>query len=128
MRRPIVVIAVPFRAQKEQDRDAQRRRFEAHMASFLRGPLPAHVTRPEFALIVISQSEDRRKFNRGQLLNAAFREAQVQSSSITTLILLYNHTRLSFQPEHPDRCTHLNSRVCLILLCSSMCPNPTQPV
>ena len=59
--RPCVAIVVPFREQREQDRGAQLRKFEQHMAHFLQGA--------RFLVIVVTQSDDRRKFNRGQLLN-----------------------------------------------------------
>lgn len=61
-----VAIIVPFRTQPEQDRDFQLRRWQAHFAKFLSG---SHVN---FIVVIAEQSHDRRKFNRGQLLNAGF--------------------------------------------------------
>lgn len=58
---PLIAIIVPFREQLEQDRTSQLRKFELHMANFLRGG--------RFVIIVVTQSNDDRKFNRGQLLN-----------------------------------------------------------
>lgn len=67
----VVGILVPFREQREQDRAAQLRAFVEHMSRFLHGG-----GRARFIIVVAQQSDDGRAFNRGQLLNVAFREAQ----------------------------------------------------
>ena len=67
----VVAILVPFRQQREQDRLAQLRAFEQHMAGFLSGRDGV-----QFVVVVAEQSSDGRAFNRGALLNAAYREAQ----------------------------------------------------
>ena len=57
----MIALVVPYREQPEQDRAAQLRAFVAHMRSFLRGA--------RFLIVVAEQSQDGRKFNRGQLLS-----------------------------------------------------------
>lgn len=86
---PIVAILVPFRQQKEQDREGQLCRFLDHMSRFLRGPLPASANRPSFLVVVVQQTQDGRKFNRGQLLNAGFYEAERLASpmSLSAIVL-----------------------------------------
>lgn len=66
----VIALVVPFRNQPEQDRAAQLRAFFAHMRGFLAGAAAPVL------VVVAEQSQDGRKFNRGQLLNAGYREAQ----------------------------------------------------
>ena len=87
--RPVVAIVVPFRSQKEQDRAAQLRRFLGHMGPFLSAPLDV-AARPQFCIVIMAQSDDRRKFNRGQLLNAGFREAQRLAGSALAAVILHD--------------------------------------
>ena len=68
----MIALVVPYREQPEQDRAAQLKIFVAHMRSFLRGA--------RFLIVVAEQSQDGRKFNRGQLLNAGYREARKQAA------------------------------------------------
>jgi len=68
---PVIALVVPYREQPEQDRATQLQAFVAHMRSFLRGA--------RFLIVVAEQSQDGRKFNRGQLLNAGYREARKQA-------------------------------------------------
>ena len=106
--RPCVAIVVPFREQREQDRGAQLRKFEDHMAGFLRGA--------RFLVIVVTQSDDDRKFNRGQLLNvgafrsawvltprARYREAHTRTSSQDSS----RHSRSQEQLSRPSSSTTL---------------------
>ena len=59
-----VAVIVPFRdAHKEQKRSEHLRKFIPHMARFLAENCDDH------RVYVIEQSDDQRKFNRGQLLN-----------------------------------------------------------
>jgi hypothetical protein len=67
----VVALIVPYRAQEEQDRRAQLDAFVAHQAAFL-----SQTDVVRFLLVVVEQSDDRRAFNRGQLLNLGFQEAQ----------------------------------------------------
>lgn len=62
-----VVVVVPFREQLPlQHRGEQLARFLPHMQRFLSGlEIPGRV-------LVVEQSQDGRKFNRGQLLNVGF--------------------------------------------------------
>lgn len=55
----IPTILVPFREQPEQKRGEQLKRFLSHI----------HRYHPDWKVIVIEQSDDNRKFNRGALLN-----------------------------------------------------------
>ena len=67
---PAVAVIVPFREQLPlQDRVTQLRRFLPHMAAFLGGAC-------RWRVVVVQQSQDGRKFNRGMLLNVGFRLAQ----------------------------------------------------
>ena len=70
-RPPLIALVVPYRPQAEQDRAAQLAAFLEHTARFLSASAAAR-----FVVIVAQQSDDGRKFNRGALLNAGFREAQ----------------------------------------------------
>ena len=60
-----IAIIVPFRdSEEEKPRTAQLNQFVAYMETFLTGH--------DYKIFVIEQSEDGRKFNRGQLLNIGF--------------------------------------------------------
>lgn len=85
----LIAIVVPYRPQREQDRAAQLDAFLRHMAAFVAGSggarhgvpsltIGAGIAAPgvRFVVIVAQQSDDGRKFNRGQLLNAGYWEAQ----------------------------------------------------
>jgi len=61
MARPLAII-VPFRAQRHVNREAQLRRLLRCLDKALRGMRPS--------VYVVCQSDDGRRFNRGQLLNA----------------------------------------------------------
>ena len=62
-----VVVVVPFREQLPlQHRGEQLARFLPHMRRFLSGLEIPH------RVLVVEQSQDGRKFNRGQLLNVGF--------------------------------------------------------
>jgi hypothetical protein len=69
----VIALIVPFRQQAEQNRAAQLRRFLEHFGRFLRS---AGRDTLQFLIIVVEQSDDGRPFNRGQLLNVGYREAQ----------------------------------------------------
>lgn len=71
--RPCIAIIVPFREQPEQSRGAQVKQFAAHMHAFIGTKARS---RRRFVIVVVHQSNDGRKFNRGQLLNIGFCEAQ----------------------------------------------------
>ena len=71
-RQRLIAIVVPYREQPEQDRKSQLLAFLTHMRSFLRGA--------RFLIVVAEQSQDGRKFNRGQLLNAGYQEARRQAA------------------------------------------------
>lgn len=58
-------ILVPFRDNKEQDRSGQLRKFISHI----------HRYHKDWRVIIIEQSDDDRKFNRGALLNVGARIA-----------------------------------------------------
>ena len=67
---PRVAIIVPFRDLHEiQQRTAHRRKFVPHMLRFLSSP--ACCLR-DFTVVLVDQSNDGRKFNRGKLLNIGF--------------------------------------------------------
>ena len=68
----IVAIIVPFREQHDQDRRSQLTAFMQCMATFL----PSENETRRYAIVVVEQAPDGRPFNRGQLLNIGFREAQ----------------------------------------------------
>jgi hypothetical protein len=59
-------ILVPFRDNAEQQRSKQLKRFISHI----------HRYHPDWTVIVVEQSDDGRKFNRGALLNAGARMAE----------------------------------------------------
>lgn len=62
-----VVVVVPFREQLPlQHRGEQLARFLPHMQCFL------SVLEIPHRVLVVEQSQDGRKFNRGQLLNVGF--------------------------------------------------------
>jgi hypothetical protein len=73
-----LAVIVPFREQPEQNRGLQLARFAEELPRFLRSaaiapPLAA------FHVIVVEQSADGYKFNRGKLLNAGFLAAVASS-------------------------------------------------
>ena len=97
-----IAIIVPFRRQAEQDRDRQLAMFLQHMSKFLRGA--------RFAIVVVEQSDDDRKFNRGQLLNIGFVEAlrhadpgELISAIFHDVDLLPNDALLPWYLEGPKR-------------------------
>jgi beta-1,4-galactosyltransferase 4 len=61
----IPCIIVPFRDNPEQSRASQLKQFVSHI----------HRRHPDWAVLIIEQSDDERKFNRGALLNAGVRIA-----------------------------------------------------
>lgn len=69
-----VSIIVPYRDNPYQNRKQQLDRFVPYMTDYL----TQLGTNYDFCIIVVEQSQDGRKFNRGQLLNAGFRIAQEQ--------------------------------------------------
>lgn len=99
---PCIAIIIPFRRQAEQDREGQLTSFLKHMAGFLRSA--------QFVIVVAEQSDDGRKFNRGQLLNIGFDEAQKHTAP-TPLVsvifhdvdLLPNDALLPYYVEAPTR-------------------------
>jgi len=103
----VVALVVPFREQKEQSRTAQLRAFERHMAAFLRGA--------RFLIVVVTQSDDGRKFNRGQLLNIGFVEARRRAGGALASVIFHDVDLLPSPgllpfyaaPPHPSRPTHL---------------------
>jgi len=77
-----VAVVVPFRNQLPlQDRRAQLERFVPHMVSFL-----SSIPGCKASLIVVEQSEDGRKFNRGQLLNIGFQLAKEALPELSSFI------------------------------------------
>jgi hypothetical protein len=78
-KQPIVKVAiiVPFRdLTVEKTRMKQLRRFVPQMVNFLRS------SRVAFHVYIIEQSNDRRKFNRGKLLNIGFDIAMKEGCTI----------------------------------------------
>ena len=71
----VVALVVPFREQHDQDRRAQLVAFERHMTSFLQAS-GSDDKSWQYILVIVEQAADGRPFNRGQLLNVGFREAQ----------------------------------------------------
>lgn len=73
---------VPYRNQLPlQDREAQLQRFLPHMEAFL-SSIPGVAS----TVIIVEQSEDGRKFNRGQLLNVGYRLAREALPGLTSFI------------------------------------------
>jgi hypothetical protein len=70
-------VVVPFREQADQDRSVQLNAFLEHMSRFLEGT--------RCFVVIVQQTEDGRAFNRGQLLNVGFREAQ-RRGALTSVI------------------------------------------
>jgi hypothetical protein len=62
----IPIILVPYRDNAEQERADHLKKFVSHMARY----------HPDWRVLVIEQSQDERKFNRGALLNIGARIAQ----------------------------------------------------
>ena len=63
-------ILVPFRDNAEQDRSTQLKRFVSHIQRY----------HPDWRVLVIEQSDDGRKFNRGALLDIGARYAYKQGA------------------------------------------------
>lgn len=59
-------IVIPFRDNAEQERGAQLKKFVTHMKRY----------HPDWIVLVIEQSQDGKKFNRGALLNVGARIAK----------------------------------------------------
>mmetsp|Transcript_16519 Transcript_16519/g.45790 ORF Transcript_16519/g.45790 Transcript_16519/m.45790 type:complete len:373 (-) Transcript_16519:23-1141(-) len=77
-----VAVVVPFREQLPlQSRQAQLERFLPHMEAFL-GSIPGCRS----VIIVVEQTQDGRKFNRGQLLNIGFVLAKEALPGLTSFI------------------------------------------
>jgi len=77
-----IAVAVPFRNQLPlQDRDVQLNEFLPYMERFL-----ASIPGAEAAIIIVEQSQDANQFNRGQLLNIGFRQAQELLPDMTSFI------------------------------------------
>eukprot|EP00747_Dinoflagellata_sp_TGD_P074277 gnl/TRDRNA2_/TRDRNA2_158255_c0_seq2.p1 gnl/TRDRNA2_/TRDRNA2_158255_c0~~gnl/TRDRNA2_/TRDRNA2_158255_c0_seq2.p1 ORF type:complete len:324 (+),score=45.12 gnl/TRDRNA2_/TRDRNA2_158255_c0_seq2:46-972(+) len=77
-----IAVVVPFRDQRPlQDRQAQLNKFVPYMSSFL-SSIPGCTA----IIVVVEQSQDGRKFNRGQLLNVGFRLALEALPGLTSFI------------------------------------------
>lgn len=70
----VLLVIVPYRDQPSQNRAEQLRRFAAALPPFLRSPA---VSPPlgAFHIMIVEQSDDGCKFNRGKLLNVGMRLA-----------------------------------------------------
>jgi len=78
-----VAIAVPFRDQLPiQDRRAQLARFVPHMLAFL-----SSIPNCQSVVVIVEQSADGHKFNRGQLLNIGFRLAEEALPGLTSFVM-----------------------------------------
>eukprot|EP00811_Abedinium_folium_P001050 NODE_10961_length_1317_cov_6.853782.p1 GENE.NODE_10961_length_1317_cov_6.853782~~NODE_10961_length_1317_cov_6.853782.p1 ORF type:complete len:390 (-),score=84.58 NODE_10961_length_1317_cov_6.853782:148-1248(-) len=78
-----VAVVVPFREQLPlQDRRAQLERFLPHMKAFL-----SSIRGCKAVIIVVEQSQDKQKFNRGQLLNIGLRLAKEVLPGLTSFIM-----------------------------------------
>ena len=62
----IPIILVPYRDNAEQERADHLKKFVSHMSRY----------HPDWRVLIIEQSQDERKFNRGALLNIGARIAQ----------------------------------------------------
>lgn len=77
-----IAIVVPFREQFPlQDRQSQLQRFIPHMELFL------NIQNCRVVIIIVEQTMDERKFNRGQLLNIGFKLALKTCPGLTSVIL-----------------------------------------
>jgi len=77
-----VAVVVPYRNQLPlQDREAQLKRFLPHMEAFF-----SSIPSCKGVVIIVEQSDDGRKFNRGQLLNVGFRLARQALPGLTSFI------------------------------------------
>jgi hypothetical protein len=65
MTQGVPTIVIPYRDNAEQDRSGQLKKFVSHMARY----------HPDWPILIIEQSEDGKKFNRGALLNVGARIA-----------------------------------------------------
>lgn len=72
--RTSLLVIVPYRDQSQQNRAEQLRQFAAHMPAFLRS---AAIVPPlaSFHVMIVEQSDDGCKFNRGKALNVGMRIA-----------------------------------------------------
>jgi hypothetical protein len=61
----IPTIIIPYRDNAEQERSLQLKKFVSHMSRY----------HPDWPILIIEQSQDQRKFNRGALLNIGARIA-----------------------------------------------------
>lgn len=80
-----VAVVVPFRNQLPlQDRQAQLDKFVPYMENFLSSL--SEIPGAQSKIIIIEQSQDGRKFNRGQLLNVGFQVAKAALPGLTSFI------------------------------------------
>jgi len=68
LRQAVPTILVPYRDNIEQDRAGQLKKFVSHMARY----------HPDWTILVIEQSQDGQKFNRGALLNIGARVSKAE--------------------------------------------------
>lgn len=92
-------ILVPFRDNAEQERGAQLKKFVSHMKRY----------HPDWIILVIEQSQDGKKFNRGALLNIGARIAKQNNLEyvifhdvdlIPLKVLVPYYTALPTKPIH----------------------------
>ena len=82
-RTPRICVIVAYRNQLPlQDRQAQLFKFVPYMVAFLGYAEP----KCEFTVVVATQTDDGRKFNRGRLMNAAFRDVCCGSEEYDSVI------------------------------------------
>ena len=67
-----LAIIVPFRDNKFQNRSQQLKEFIPTMTKYLNNGIKKYNIKREFNIFVIEQSDDKKGFNRGQLLNIGF--------------------------------------------------------
>lgn len=99
-------VIVPYRDNPYQDRKQQLETFVPYMTDYLTR-LGANY---DFCIIVVEQSQDGRKFNRGQLLNQGFRIAQEQGCDyhiLHDIDLLPDDELLAYYGLYPTSPLHI---------------------
>jgi hypothetical protein len=95
-------ILIPFREQVEQGRGEQLKKFVSHIGRY----------HPDWTVLVIEQSDDGKKFNRGALLNVGTKYAEKMGASY----VIYHDVDLiplsplaKYYKEFPEEPIHIGS-------------------
>lgn len=92
-------ILVPYRDNAEQERSTQLKKFISHMARY----------HPEWNILIIEQSQDGNKFNRGALLNIGARISKAEYMILHDVDLIPLAPLVPYYTAFPEKPIHIGA-------------------